>query len=303
MRAAPRTDLTVVLQQMYAFLETLPLPVLVQHPYGLTLRTLLQVALESQQKLPRLRCQALGFLQLVLGEPNGKDARTAEAQGELLTFFLLQPRRLWTDEQIFDALWSQKDLKRAQWSFHTARKRLHEFAGEEVIVKLKRGQYGLDPHLPIWFDVAEFERLLVRSQSMANSTVRIKLLENAVQLYRGDFLEKNYKDWAVPVRTQLRGKYIGALLELGDLNQRQAPAQAINWYEKALQADDLSEDTYLRLMELYMQANNRIAAERTYVLCLDTFQRELGTEPSAAFLEHVRALIGDTRLKMSPRGE
>ncbi len=298
-RTAPRTDVMTVLQQMHALLETLPLSALIQHPHGLTLRTLLQVAVEPQEPAPRLRCQALGLLQLERGELDTKEARNAEAQGELLTFFLLQPRRFWTDEQIFDALWTQKDLKRAQWSFHSARKRLREFAGEEIIVKIQRGQYGLNPHLPIWFDVAEFEKVLARSQQIADATARSKLLESAVQLYHGDFLEKNYKDWVVPVRTRLREKYIGALLQLGDLMEQQSPEQAIAWYEKALDADDLNDETYLKVIGLYMRLNNRIAGQRTYVLYLDTLQRELGSAPSDTFLQKVRALLGDSTFAIS----
>mgnify|MGYP000321255236 CR=1 FL=1 len=300
-RTAPRTDVLTVLQQMHALVETLPLRVLIQHPQGLTLRTLLQVAVEPQEPAPRLRCQALGLLQLERGGFSNEQVRIADTQGELLTFFLLQPRRLWTDEQIFDALWTDKDLKRAQWSFHSARKRLREFVGEEVIVKLQRGQYGLNPHLPIWFDVAEFDKLLARSQHIADANARSKLLESAVQLYRGDLLEQNYKDWVVPVRTRMREKYIGALLQLGDLAQRQEPQQAIAWYEKSLQADDLDEDTYFKVMELYVRTNNRIAAHRTYVLYLDTLQRELGSAPSDAFLQNVRALLGNSTFAISKK--
>ncbi|OQY99609.1 MAG: hypothetical protein B6D41_00870 [Chloroflexi bacterium UTCFX4] len=284
---------------MHALVQTLPLSVLVQHPHGLTLRTLLQVALEPQEQAPRLRCRALGVLQLERGEFGNEHVRTAEAQGELLTFFLLQPRRFWTIEQIYDALWTQKELERAQWSFHSTRKRLREFAGEQVIVKLQRGQYGLNPHLPIWFDVAEFDKFLARSQQIANVTARINLLESAVQLYRGDLLEQNYKDWVMPVRTRMREKYIGALLQLGDLAQKQSPQKAIAWYEKALQIDDLNEDIYFKMIELYVQTNNRIAAQRIYVSCLDTLQREMGTAPSDPFFQNVRALLGDAGFQIS----
>lgn len=292
-RTAPRADVITVLRQMHALVESLPLPVLVQNPHGLTLRTLLNVALEPQEQAPRLRCHALGFLQLERRNSNAKEIRAAEAQGELLTYFLLQPRRIWTDEQVFDALWTDKDVKRAQWSFHSARKRLREFAGEEVIVKLQRGQYGLNPHLPIWFDVAEFENLLARSHQISDYTTRIKILESAVQLYRGDLLDKSYKDWVLPVRERIREKFIGALLQLGDLAQKQSPQQAIAWYEKALQADDLNEETYLKVMELYLRSNNRIAAQRTHLLYLDTLQRELGSAPTAEFSKKVRILLGE----------
>lgn len=288
---------------MQALLENLPLPILVQNSDCLTLRTLLQVALETQKEMPQLRCGALGFLYLERHNANGKDERTSEVQGELLAFFLMQPRRPWTSEQIFEALWSQKDVQRAQWSFHTARKRLHEFAGEEVIFKLKRGQYSLNPEITIWFDVTEFESLLTRAYSIPNVTARIQLLERAVQLYRGDFLEKNYKDWGVPIRSRLREKYISALLQLGQLTQEAAPEQAIGWYERTLHLDDLNEDTWLKLIRLHVQTNNLISAHRTLVLCVDTFQREMSTKPSVTFLQTVRSLIGDATLTNSGRDE
>lgn len=291
MRAAPRDDVNIVLEQMQVLLETLPLPVLVQHPNALTLRTLLQFALETRQEKPRLRCRALGFLQLERCDANDTTARTSEAQGELLTFFALQPRRPWTDEQIYEALWQGKNPQRAQWSFHSARKRLHQFVGEEIVVMLKRGQYVLNPNFPIWFDVTEFESLLLRAGAIPNANARIKLLESAVQFYHGDFLEKNYKDWVVPVRTRLREKYIGALLQLGELNRLQAPEQAIVWYEKALLADDLNEEGYLKLIELQVQCNNPISAQRTLLLCQESFQREMGTTPSSEFMRAARSRI------------
>lgn len=297
MRGTPSGDLHIALQQMQTILETLPFPVLIQSANGLTLRTLLQVALEAEQETPRLRCNALGFLCLESLVENKTDKRTSEVQGELLTFFLIQPRRPWSDEQIFEALWGDKDFQHAQWSFHTARKRLHEFAGEEVITKLKRGQYALNPDLAIYFDVAEFERLLSRAQTLVSPTAQIRFLESAVQLYRGDFLEKNYKDWVVPIQSRLREKYIAALLQLGELTKTEVPEQAIGWYEKALHTDDLNEDTYLKLIELHIATKNVFSARRTFALCIDTFQREMGTSPSAAFMDACRLLLDENYLK------
>lgn len=293
MRGTPRGDLHIALRQMQAILETLPIPILIQSSNGLTLRTLLQVALEAEQETPRLRCNALGFLCLESRDENKLDKRTSEVQGELLTFFLMQPRRPWSDEQIFEALWGEKDFQHAQWSFHTARKRLHEFASEEVIVKLKRGQYALNTDLSIYFDVAEFESMLSRAQTLISPTAQLRFLESAVQLYRGDFLEKNYKDWVVPIRSRLREKYIAALLHLGELTKTEEPEQAIGWYERALHTDDLNEDAYLKLIELHIATKNVFSARRTFALCIDTFQREMGASPSAAFMDACRLLLGD----------
>ncbi len=296
MQSAPRDDVKIALRQMQTLLESLPLPVLIQQSNCLTIRTLLHFALDTQNQTPRLRCGALGYLNLQRHASKGMEERTSEVQGELLAFFLLQPSRPWTDEQIFDALWEGKDQQRAQWAFHSARKRLHDFAGEEVILKLKRGQYSLNPDVPIWFDVAEFESLVTRAYTIPDLATRVRLLERAVELYRGDFLEKNYKDWCLPMRTRLRQKYIGALLHLGELTQREIPEGAVGWYEKVLHADNLNEDAWLNLIKLQAQSDNLISAHRTLILCLDTFQREMESKPSETFLKAVHSLIGENAL-------
>lgn len=296
MQSAPRDDVKIALRQMQTLLESLPLPVLIQQSNCLTIRTLLHFALDTQNQTPRLRCGALGYLNLQRHASKGMEERTSEVQGELLAFFLLQPSRPWTDEQIFDALWEGKDQQRAQWAFHSARKRLHDFAGEEVILKLKRGQYSLNPDVPIWFDVAEFESLVTRAYTIPDLATRVRLLERAVELYRGDFLEKNYKDWCLPMRTRLRQKYIGALLHLGELTQREIPEGAVGWYEKVIHADNLNEDAWLNLIKLQAQSDNLISAHRTLILCLDTFQREMESKPSETFLKAVHSLIGENAL-------
>lgn len=296
-RTAPREDVNVALRQMRALVESLPLPALIHNPKGLTIRTLLRIALEPHAKTPRLHCHALGYSYLERPLTNGKHKRTAQVQGELLAFFLLQPGRSWSDEQVCDAIWAGKDLQQAQWAFHAARKRLHQFASAQVILKLQRGQYVLNPEVTIWFDVAEFENLLARAQTIAHPAAPIELLESAVQLYRGDLLDKSYKDWVMPIRTYLREKYIGALLELGSLTQQESsPQQALRWYEQALRADNLNEDTYLQLIRLHLQVRNPIAAHRTLVLMLDTFQRELDAPPSEDCLATARSLLGDAPL-------
>lgn len=306
MRTAARPDVLVALRQMQSLLEVLPFSVIWDDPTFLTLRSLLEIAIETQPIPARLRCFAFGvtYLQSVSSSPSSttdsesregqkKPERFSEAQSELLTYFLLEPRRPRTNEQIAEALWPAKDSLRAQQSFHTARQRLHQFAGEEVILIIKRGQYLLNPNLPIWFDVAEFETLCIRAQSARNPQLRVKMLENAVDLYRGDFLEKNYKDWSAPIRTRLRMKYLAALLQLGQSYEKENAAQAIDCYDKILRADPLSEDAYFHLIALHTARGDRIAAQRTWLLCWENFKQDLGIEPSSAFIERVQPYMAE----------
>lgn len=308
MRIAARPDVMVALRQMQNVVKALPFSLLVQDPTFLTLRSLLDIAVDTQPITPRLRCFAFGmsYLQAVNSTPYGetvtddamqrkKQERFSEAQSELLSYFLLEPRHPRTNEQIAEALWPDKDFARAQQAFHTARHRLRNFAGEEVILGMKRGHFLLNPNLPIWFDIAEFENALTRAQTVQNSLLRIKMLENAVDLYRGDFLEKNYKDWTGPIRTRLRTKYIGALMQLGELYEKENIAQAIACYEKLLRVDPLNEDVYFHLIALHAARGDNIAAQRIWLLCRENFKQDLGTEPDPTLFERIQPYLAEVR--------
>ncbi len=305
MCTTPRPDVLIALRQLQRVLQVLPFSVILEDSTFLNLHSLLEIAVDTQPVPPRLRSFAFGvaFVQSVNASSSTSDnaslerlkkpERFSEAQSELLTYFLLEPRRPRTNEQIAEALWPAKDSVRAQQAFHTARHRLHDFAGEEVILIMKRGQYLLNPNLPIWFDVAEFETLCTRAQSALNPPLRTKLLECAVDLYRGDFLEKNYKDWTASIRTRLRMKYLAALLQLGQLYEKENAAQAIGCYEKLLRADPLNEDAYYHLIALHSARGDRIAAQRTWLLCWESFKQDLGAEPSPTFIERVQPYLAE----------
>lgn len=307
MHTTPRPDVLIALRQLQRVLHVLPFSVILEDSTFLNLHSLLEIAVDIQTVSPRLRSFAFGvaYLQSVdvpslsmdaaSSERQKKPERFSEAQSELLAYFLVEPRRPRTNEQIAEALWPSKDSVHAQQAFHTARQRLRNFAGEEVILLIKRGQYLLNPNLPIWFDVSEFETLCTRAQSAHNMQLRIKMLEGAVDLYRGDFLEKNYKDWTAPIRTRLRMKYLAALLQLGQLYEQENPAKAIGCYEKILRVDPLNEDAYSQLIALHSARGDRIAAQRTWLLCWESFKQELGTEPSPTFIERVQSHLGERR--------
>lgn len=312
MRTTPRPDVLVALRQMQRVMQVLPFSVILDDPTFLTLRSLLEIAVDTEPVPARLRCFAFGmsYVQSLTSSPSAatdgegierrkKPERFSEAQSELLCYFLLEPRHPRTNEQIAEALWSDKDFVRAQQAFHTARHRLHDFAGEEVILVMKRGHYLLNPNLPIWFDVAEFESLCTRAQSVRNPLLCIKMLQSAVDLYRGDFLEKNYKDWTAPIRTRLHTKYIGALLQLGQLCEKENAAQAIGCYDKILQTDPLNEDAYYHLITLHIARGDRIAAQRAWLLCWESLKQDLGTGPSSTFIEKVQPYLADMGLPTS----
>jgi DNA-binding SARP family transcriptional activator len=121
------------------------------------------------------------------------------------------------------------------------------------------------------------------------------VLEEAVQLYRGDLLEGWYQDWCLYERERLQNVYLDMLDKL------MAYCEAHQQYEagaeygaKILRCDRARERTHWRLMRLRYLAGDRAGALRQYERCVAALDQELGVRPSqrtVALCEQIRADI------------
>lgn len=139
---------------------------------------------------------------------------------------------------------------------------------------------------PLRIDVAEFEQALQRADEAARQNDprhQQAALKEADDLYRGALLPSCYDEWIVPERERLRQDHLHALEQLLRLLEKQDdPAAAIQYAQRLIRSDPLSEDFYRRLIRLHMLNNDRASALRVYHTCAATLQRELGIEPDAA---------------------
>ncbi len=114
-------------------------------------------------------------------------------------------------------------------------------------------------------------------------------LEQAVTLYRGDFLADLYLDdsnefeaWANGRREAYRGRALDALATLaGACLRRGDHAQAQVYARRQLELDNLDERAYRQLMEAQARAGRRSEAAATYETARRRLREELGMTPSA----------------------
>ena len=70
-----------------------------------------------------------------------------------------------------------------------------------------------------WVDLYAFEALLDQAERTRHPGHKRRLLNQALDLYRGDLLEEDlYADWAIVERERVRERYLDALLELAELH-------------------------------------------------------------------------------------
>ncbi len=202
------------------------------------------------------------------------------AQARELFFYLLtHPGR--TKEQIGLVFWPDLPAPRMTSTLHATLYRVRRAAGKDCI-QYEGDRYAANPSLNYTFDVEQFESLLDEARaSSGDEGAAARCYEEAIRIYRGDFLEDVYSDWALLRREALRERFVSAAFALAQyyLDQDAYP-EAIAGYQKALASDEFREDIHQRLMIAYVEAGQRARALQHYEKLAAMMRSELGTSPS-----------------------
>ncbi|MDY6876758.1 MAG: BTAD domain-containing putative transcriptional regulator [Chloroflexota bacterium] len=176
--------------------------------------------------------------------------------------------------------WPDVSAKKMVDSFHTTLYRMRRAVGADAVV-VEEGQYRLGD-VDYWFDVQEFEMLIERARLLPPGDWQTEnLWRRAVTLYRGDFLPEVERVWCVPRRETLWEMYLEALLGVGRCHEARRDFEgAIAWYRRALEMDELREDTCRHIMRCYAKAGRRSDALAQYHHCQELLKRELDVEPA-----------------------
>lgn len=211
---------------------------------------------------------------------------TATAR-HLFFYLLSHPPR--TRDQIGADLWPDLRQSRLPGTFHNTKYRMQQALGVNPVA-YEDGLYSLREDLDIWYDVAEFERLLERARRSPRPK-RIRYLRRAVSLYRGDFLEGCYADWCIARREALRRQFLEATAELAEeWLQRGRFDDAIALLRRGLEVDNLREDFHRGLMRAYASKGQIDEAIAQYRRCAQILDRELSVEPAPETEELFRAI-------------
>jgi two-component SAPR family response regulator len=110
-----------------------------------------------------------------------------------------------------------------------------------------------------------------------------KLCEKAVSLYEGPLLPSDSDlQWVTPRREMMKNSLLRIIgVAGGHCEQTGQWKKAVEYYLKGLDADNLAEEFYQRLMVCHQRLGNNANAVKTYNRCRALLQEHLGIEPSA----------------------
>src|SRR5579871_78732 len=235
------------------------------------------------------RIEMLGSLRVVLPDRTFDRFRTQKT-ALLLAYLAHHRNRALPREHLIALLWPDADLDAGRDSLTTALTSLRrqlEPAGVVAgsVLEADRQKVRLNPDA-VTTDTAEFESLLataLSSQGEQEASERTRLLQQAVDLYRGEFLPGYYEDWVILEQGRLTGRYAETLLALASMQEQMGELQAaLTTAHRALLADPYGEEACHLLMRLQARDGQVAGALETYRQLEERFREELNVVPGRA---------------------
>ena len=183
---------------------------------------------ERSDVAPGVRVFALGPLRVEregtrIEHWGGDKAGSRQAQG-MFAFLYDRGERGVAKDEVLELIWPDIDLERADLAFHRTMGALRSTLdpdhrrGERSAVRFANDRYRLADPVVAWSDVDAFLGAL--DAAAADPADRIRLLESARRLYRGEYLDDcpYYGDSAFVEhrRAHLRGRFVDLMVTLGE---------------------------------------------------------------------------------------
>jgi ATP/maltotriose-dependent transcriptional regulator MalT/DNA-binding SARP family transcriptional activator len=194
------------------------------------------------------------------------------------------------DENILaESLWPGIDKNYSLRSLTTTIHRLRKLLGEDKTIIVHDGRISIDKRI-CWLDIWAFEHLVDELDALFNTTGNhvetssiITLTDKVLSLYRGPFLaNETEKPWYVSPREHLRNRFIRCMSGIANFWEKEKCwEKAIECYQRSLEADNLAEGSYQKLMLCYRELGRQAEAIEVYKRCRKTLSAVLKIEPSS----------------------
>jgi len=195
--------------------------------------------------------------------------------------------RLWPDTAGFsDRNVLQTAVSRLRKALLTAGKSLPD------PVEHERGGYRLNPAYRLHYDVREFERMCKASEAVGDPLQRVALLEQAITVARGPFLEDFTDEWVRIRRLEINNLYFSAIDTLARLREQQGRLDdAVRLFTAALERDPYREEGQLGLMRSLAASGRQDEAMRHYHDYAHALKKSLGEAPSPQLQQLYESLL------------
>jgi TolB-like protein/Tfp pilus assembly protein PilF/DNA-binding winged helix-turn-helix (wHTH) protein len=248
---------------------------------------------EKKTTLPQLTIKLLGRFEVLRdGKPLSEEAWGRRKTKTLLKVLLTEPGRVFTQDQLIEALFGGENVDRALENLYGRVSQLRRALepdlkhGADSAFILREGHgYSFDVAACSDLDTIAFKQGLDDSQSLAEEkdwAAAAERFEEAITLYQGEFLaEDRYEDWAEEARRDQQRLYLESMAELAECYEHLGRLrQSISCCQRILALEPHREDVIRRLMSYQAEAGQRAQALETYQEARQALREYLDVEPS-----------------------
>lgn len=242
----------------------------------------------------RLAISMLGSMRVALdGEPvtrfRGDTARA------LLSYLAMHPGTTFRRVVLAGLLWPDHPEVEARVNLRQALRRLRTAIADQdaspPFLIATRTTLSFDPESDHWLDVTAFDEALAETQSHAHSRLEgcvscAQRLSEAVELYRGDFLQgfsldsALFEEWMVVERERLHQQALEALGHLAACHEESGEyGQALAYARRQVELEPWRESAHRQWMRALALSGQRGAALAQYEACRRILAEELGLKP------------------------
>jgi len=251
-----------------------------------------------------LTINMLGPVEIVRdpARPFAGDAWTTRRARDILCFIASRRHHRTSKDTIIDTFWGDTDLEIVEKNFHPTVSHIRKALNSNQPLKqnfivYRDGDYQLNPEFSYHIETDEFERLISdgeaarRERSFDRS---IDCYQQAIALYRGEFMQGSYEPWVDEQRTYYREQYLRMLESLAAVaEKREEWARSMDLAQRILREDAFREDIHCLIMRAQAALGNRMAVKDQFETLRRLLQAELGVEPAMQTQKTYRGLMGN----------
>ena len=236
-----------------------------------------------------LRIYALGQPRALL---DGQNIQWPIQQSRDLFFCLVQHPQGLRKEEIGALFWPEHPPHKLDGVFRSTLYRLRRAVFRDSVI-FSDGVYSFNWESDFWFDVRTFDTLLDQAKQTTIVDEKHTILEEALALCQGDYLEGIYDDWCVLERERLREDQLAARELLAKLYASRGSLQkAVEAYQHLVNLDPYREPAHRELMRCHYRLGDRVAAIKQYQTCVQILRDDLGLSPTPETEELYLQIIG-----------
>ena len=222
--------------------------------------------------------------------PLAADAWTTRRARDILCFIVSRRHHRASKDTIIDTFWGETDFGAVEKNFHPTVSHIRKALNSNQPLKqnfllYRDGDYQLNPEFSYLIDTEEFDRLLGEGDAARrarNIPDSVRAYEQALQLYRGEFMQGSYEPWVEDQRSYYREQYLRLLESLAAVAESGADWQkAMQLAQLIVREDQFREDIHCLILRALAAMGNRGAVKEHYEGLKRLLENELGVEPSA----------------------